>query len=186
MFHAAESFWEYWLLNHKIRVDPINKHLIVGTDVTELNIKSDVYSDYKEWFNLNTNAGLGDVAIRTIGGDPTVDSEFAGDIYFLQNGWRLIVDPRQTAITGALFSDDYETAYAVPETFEPFFPVKVASIVTQIQADLGDLNIPSAIQIAAAVKEALSTDFDEIPAEVWTDSSALTLPLFLATKDLKV
>lgn len=146
----SAAYWELWKLNHKITVDPYNKRLIVGPDVATLNIKEDIYSDYKEWFKLNNNSGYAAIAIRTVGGDPTVSGEFAGDIYFLQNGWRLIIDPRVTRISGSLFSDDYDTAYAVPVTFEPFYPVQVSSLITQVQPDLSALDIPSAVDNAQA------------------------------------
>ena len=168
----AAAQWDYWLLNHKITVDPINKHLIVSPNVTELNIKVDIFSDAKEWLMIRDNSGITFPPVRSIGGDKTVGQEFAGDIYFLQNGYRLIVDPRKTAITGSLFSDDFDTAYAVPSTFEPFFPVQVSSLVTQVQPDLSTidlskLNIPSASDNANAV---------------WNNSNALTLPIYIGTK----
>ena len=153
---------EEWELNHKITVDYINKHLVVAARVVDLDIKTDVYSDYKEWFKLRNNSGYGTKAIRTIGGDPTVSGEFAGDIYFLKNGWRLVYNPRKVKIVGALFSDDYDTAYLDRSTLEEIFPAKVASIVTQIQANLDDLNIPTAIQIAAQVRAELAAELAQV------------------------
>ena len=150
--------WDYWELGHNVTFDPVRKFAIINPSATEFNIKEELYSAYKQWFKLRANSGRGDEAIRTIGGDPTVGSEFAGDIYFMQNGWRIVMDPRSTAVTGAIFSDDFDSAWVVPVTYEKFYPVKVASIVTQIQADLGDLAIPSATETAAAVRTELTAE----------------------------
>ena len=165
----AAAFWDYWLLNHKITVDPINKYLIVSPNVSELNIKVDVFSDAKEWLMIRENAGITAPPVRSVGGDPTVSGEFAGDIYFLQNGYRLILDPRKTKVVGSLFSDDFDTAYAVPDTFEPFYPAQVSSLVTQVAPDLSgldlsELSIPTAAEIASAVRSELSTELTEISA----------------------
>ena len=165
--------WDYWGLYHKVSFDPVNKLMIVSPNATELNIKVDVYSDYKEWIQLRENAGTSAIAIRSVGGDPTVAGEFAGDIYFLQNGWRLVVDPRKTAITGALFSDDFVSAYVVPDTLELFHPVKVSSIVTQVEPSLEGLNLPvppTPIEISTAVWTDENRDTKYLEKGIWIDT----------------
>ena len=105
------------------------KHIIVGENVTTLDIKEDVYSAWKEW-----TLALGspyDEAIRTIGGDPTIAGQFAGDIYFLKNGWKLLFDFTKVAVTGVLFSDDFDSAYYDYDV-NLVNPVQVSSIVNTV------------------------------------------------------
>lgn len=121
--------WDLWTLYHKCIFDGINKLIIVSDGVTSLDIQEDVYSAWKEWSNLSSDNAKWPPAIRTIGGDPTIQGEFAGDIYFLINGWKLQYDPRFVAVTGVLFSDDFSTAYYSYEGAE-LFPAQVTSIVS--------------------------------------------------------
>jgi len=171
---------DYWEEGHKVTFDTKRKLAIVSPYITTLNIKTELYSDYKEWFKLRDNSGQGDLAIRTIGGDPTTEGELAGDIYFMINGWRVVIDPTQVAVTGAIFSDDYPSAWLEQGTLKPFFPIKVASIVTQVEFDLSELPIPSAVTIAAEVEAQLATYFSAIPADVWDDVRALQVGRFIA------
>lgn len=122
------GFWDLWALYHKVTFDGVNRIIYVNSEVTELDIKIDVYSNWKEWIKaLPENAGWLP-AIRGVGGDPTVAGEFAGDIYFLINGWKLFVDLTKVRITGALFSDDYASAYYTYAGVVQY-PAQVSSIV---------------------------------------------------------
>lgn len=105
------GFWDLWTLYHKVTFDGENRIIYVNEGVTELNIKEDVYSDWKEWVAAMPDNARWTQALRTIGGDPTIAGQFAGDIYFLQNGWKLYIDFTKVAVTGVLFSDDYDSAY---------------------------------------------------------------------------
>jgi len=129
--HIANSFaynWDLWQLYHKVTFDGANRIIRVNDGVTELNIKKDIYSDWKEWASLIDNAYWPD-ACRSIGGDPTVNNQRAGDIYFLKNNWKLYIDITKVKVTGALFSDNFDTAYHDLNGV-PVFPAEVASLVT--------------------------------------------------------
>lgn len=122
------GFWELWSLYHKVTFDGANRIIYVNPEVTELDIKIDVYSNWKEWIKaVPENAGWLP-AIRTIGGDPTITGEFAGDIYFLINGWKIYLDLTKVRITGALFSDDFDSAYYTYNGITQY-PAQVSSIV---------------------------------------------------------
>jgi hypothetical protein len=99
---------------------------------------------------------------------------YTGDVYFLKNGWKLFVDLTKVRITGALLSDDYDTAYYSYEGV-PQYPVTVSSLVTTvvttntipvITGDLGSLVVPTAAQNAAAVRTNLSAELTKINAQV--------------------
>jgi hypothetical protein len=66
----------------------------------------------KRWLARGQNAGY-PRPLRSIGGDPVGTSgQYAGDIYFLFNNWKMIID-HQVAINGILYSDDYASPYDV-------------------------------------------------------------------------
>lgn len=120
--------WDLWNLFHKVTFDGSNRIIMVNEGVTELNIKEDVYSNWKEWASLIDNSYWPD-ACRSIGGDPTVNNQRAGDIYFLKNNWKLYIDVTKVKITGALFSDNFDTAYHDLNGV-PVFAAEVSSLVT--------------------------------------------------------
>lgn len=150
----------------KVVFDGPNRLILVDENVTELDIREDVYEAWKEWVrNPDLQNAQFLPAIRGVGGDPisgTTD-QFVGDLYFLINNWRLVYDPRRVGVTGVLFSDDFTTAfyfdepfkYDTPEFLDPIFPAKVSSIVNtyEIQAQL------SSEQIASSVWNALGSDY---------------------------
>lgn len=129
--------WDIWLLYHKCVFDGENRLIMVAPGVTDLNIKTDVYSDWKEWIQTYDNSKF-QPALRTIGGDPLGEQKYAGDIYFLINGWRLVIDLSLTRITGALYSDDYDTAFykTVNDELVPQYPAEVAQLVQTVQVPM--------------------------------------------------
>ena len=152
----------------KVVFDGPNRVIIVDENVTELDIREDVYEAWKEWVrnpDLQINASY-PAAIRGVGGDPisgTTD-QFVGDIYFLFNGWRLAYDPRVVAVTGVLYSDDYATAYffdetnklETPELLSPIFPARVSSVVNTYEI----AGAADASAIAAQVWSTVAASYD--------------------------
>lgn len=130
MFASAAYYnnWDLWRLYHKVVFDGENRIIRVSEGVTSLDIKKDIYSDWKEWSRISDNA-YWPSACRSIGGDVTVQGQRAGDIYFLENNWKLFIDITQVKVTGALFSDNFDTAYHDLKGV-PVFPAEVASLVT--------------------------------------------------------
>lgn len=139
------SHWEFWApydpINgyygtQKCVFDGINKLIIVAESATTLDIKQDVYSGWKEW-TLAVGSTY-DPAIRTTGGDPTVSGQFSGDIYFLINGWKLVIDVTKVKVTGVLFSDDFATAY-YDSNLNAIFPIEVSSIVNVVETSTSNV-----------------------------------------------
>lgn len=123
--------------------DGPNKLIIVSDGVTELDIKQDVYSDWKEWVQYGDNSKFVP-AIRSTGGDPiSGTTQFTGDVYFLINGWKLVVNLTKVAVTGVLYSDDFNTAYYTPELVAQF-PVRVSAIVNVVATEtIGGITVPT-------------------------------------------
>jgi len=164
--------YEYWRLYSKTTFDGPNKVIYVNEHVTELKIKEDVYSEWKEWVKLeNYYNGQYSSAIRSIGGDPTVDGQQAGDIYFLTNGWKLYIDLSKVKVTGTLFSDDYNSAYfnysGVLQN-----PVQVTNIVNIVKTNVG----AEVSEIWDYATRSLTTDAapsaDTVASAVWDKNTA--------------
>ena len=101
-YHASD----HWVLGHSVTFDGVERVIIINRDVEDVDIREDVYSDWKEWMRLRDHAKFAR-AIRTIGGDPTDPGERAGDQYFLMNGWRIRTweGDHQLTLGGSLFVD---------------------------------------------------------------------------------
>lgn len=128
MLAAAQPYY-LWRLYHKCTFDGANRIIRVNPGVTDFSIKSELYSAWKEWASSTPDNATWPPAIRSIGGDPTVGTQKAGDIYFLQNNWKLYLDITKVKITGSLFSDNFITAYHDLQGNQ-IFPAEVASLVT--------------------------------------------------------
>jgi hypothetical protein len=178
---ANYGYWEFWApydpINgyyggQKCTFDGLNKIIYVNPDVTELSIRDDVYSNWKEWVQVRDNSKFAP-AIRTTGGDPVGSGQFTGDVYFLINGWKLYVDLTKVSITGVLYSDNYNTAYysliGVPQ-----FPVKVSSLVSVVATEtIGGISIPSVQEIRQEM-DTNSSKLIEIKSKTDTITTAPT------------
>lgn len=172
------GYWEFWApINpidgyygpQAVTFDGINKLIIVNEDTVSLDIKNDVYSAWKEWVSVRDN-GKFLPAIRVTGGDPIGGGAFTGDVYFLQNNWRMIVNLNKNRISGVLYSDDYDTPY-YDSDLNPLYAAKVSSLVNTVTNNIpvvtGDLSsIPSAIQNALAVRQELLTELARIDVAI--------------------
>ena len=167
---------DYWQLNHKVNFDPNSKLIIVHGSTTELDVKINLYSDMKEWMLLPLRQNNKyKPPIRAIGGDNTVAGQKAGDIYFMQNGWRVQYDPTKVRVTGVLFSDNFDTPW-VDSNGSPIYPAQVASLVTGIAVDT-----PTAAQNAAAVRTELSTELANMDIAVSSRASQASQDALVVT-----
>ena len=163
-------FWAYWQLYEKVTFDGPNKLIIVNSGVTTLNIRTDVYSAWVRWLALSPNTEYL-YAIRYTGLDP-IPGGYTGDVYFLINGWKLIVNLNYVAISGVLFSDNYATAYYGLMGM-PLYPAQVTSVVNTV----------------TQTQNVVTGDLSTVPNAVWgatarslTTTPGITLPQYLALK----
>lgn len=159
---AIAAVWDYAILEHKVFFDPLKKLIYVMSDVDELDVRVDLYSDAKEWQMLNPAYRP---PIRAIGGDPTTQGGTAGTIFFTTNGWRLAIDHTIT-ISGVLFSDDYPDPIVTVGSAELIKQVvanlvdnaNVSSVEDELQQIITDVaGIPTAIENADATVAALNS-----------------------------
>jgi hypothetical protein len=94
----------------KVTFNGSTKEITVNPGVSVLDVKEDIYSSWKNWVILNDNSKYLP-AVRSIGGDPAGNG-FAGDLYFMINSWRVVVN-EALSVTGILYSDDYPTPWIV-------------------------------------------------------------------------
>ena len=80
--------WDYWNLFHKVTFDGPNKLILIGYGVTNIDVQTDIYSDWKEWTGVRDNLKYAE-ALRKVGGDNTIGNAFLGVTFFLTNGWRI-------------------------------------------------------------------------------------------------
>jgi len=162
---------DYWQLEHKVFFDPIKRIITVYDHVTTLDVKVDLYSDMKEWFNLgNRGTRKYKPPIRVIGGDNTVAGQKAGDIYFMKEGWRVAYDPTKVSVTGILFSDDYDTPWLYSENLDQkIYPALVSSLVTGV--DIEAVSAPSAETVATAVRTELTIEMNRLDVATSTRAS---------------
>lgn len=114
MIGAAFSFWDEWVLYHKVTFDGVNRLIVVSSSTTSVDIKADVYSAWKEWVLLEDHSKF-EPAIRGIGGDPVGPGIWAGDIYFLMNGWRIYVD-HAVDFTGVVYTEEGANPFITPSS----------------------------------------------------------------------
>lgn len=166
--HHSSDYWSHFA--EKVVFDGILKTITVSTGVTTLDIRADVYSAWIWWTALRDNSKYF-YAIRYSGLDPIGGGVYTGDIYFLINGWKLLIDLTKIKVTGVLFSEDYATAY-YDANLNPQYPATVAALVNSVTTTqnvvTGDIaTVPTAEQNATAA---------------WANSKALTVGKFIALK----
>lgn len=173
--------WEYWQLYHKVTVDYLNRLIYINDGVTSFDIKTDLYSDLKELWGLSSidyKYSKFKAPVRVIGGDNTSGGQTAGDIYFMHHGWRVVYDPTKTAVTGVLFSDDYDTPWLYSEDFSPIYPAQVASLVTGTNITASGIGVPTEAEIAAAVWASSIREITNAmtPEDMWNFLLSAPLP----------
>ena len=67
-----------------------------------------LYSEWKEWAVQGNNLQFAQ-ALRTFGGDPTIEGQTAPAYYFLTNGWRVVVDGFDADVSYNLYTDEGES-----------------------------------------------------------------------------
>jgi len=78
--------------NQKVSFSAFEKIIYVNEGVTELDVKIDIYSAWKEWVLNSPEYPIPSwqkEAISAIGGEPLNDTLNVGSTFFLENGWRI-------------------------------------------------------------------------------------------------
>lgn len=149
------GYWEFWAPieplsgffgTQKCIFDGENKLIYVNPNESEISIKEDVYSGWKEWSSVRENSKYLP-AIRTTGGDPIPGTnQFTGDTYFLINEWRFLID-HSLNIDGVIYSDDFPSPF-IQVTGTQIITNKVSSLVQTVTTEtIAGVTIPSVEEI---------------------------------------
>lgn len=127
---------DLWQLYHKVTFDGVNRLIIVNDGETEIDIRRDIYSDWKEWVQIRDYSKFF-AACRTVGGDPTVGGNALGATFFTINNWRILISDN-TTFTGNIFSDDFESPYLTAEDTKIALS-EVSNLIDRVSVDPNDI-----------------------------------------------
>jgi hypothetical protein len=161
LLSLSPNWWEDWELYHKVVFDGINRLIIITPNASSISVKTDIYSAWKEWLSLRDNAKFLP-AIRTTGGDPTGNSQYTGDVYFLINNWRILVD-HSCDVDGVIYSDDFPSPFIQQEGTQ-IVTNKVSALVNIVSTSgtVGG-DVPTASEVANAVWTNTSRTLTQTP-----------------------
>lgn len=107
--HSWVMNQDLWTLYHKVTFDGANRLIIINDNELNINVKSDLYSSWKEWAAQRDYLKFLP-AMRAVGGDPTIGGNFLGSTFFTINNWRIVISD-SSVFDGNLFSDDYDSPF---------------------------------------------------------------------------
>lgn len=139
-------FQEEWSLGHPVMFDGANKLIYLSPNVSSFNVKEDLYSNWKEWVMLHDYSKFLP-AFRSIGGDPIGGGQYAGDLYFLTNGWQVVIGHPVT-LSGVLYNDD--------QTKSPFIILPGGGIISTVSSlayayNTSGVTVPTTQEITQSV-----------------------------------
>lgn len=152
-----------------ITFDRYGKHMYIGEGVASIDLAK-VYSATKNWLVQDENMRYLP-PMRYSGYDP-IPGGYTGATFFMTNGWKLVYNPNTTAISGVLFSEDYDTGYW-SYTDLPIHPVMVSATVNTVHIETGVSGLT-----ASESEKLTSLDTSNLDASI---SSIATLINALAT-----
>lgn len=168
MLALGFAHWEFWELynpangyygGQKVVFDGPNRLILIANDVTEIDVRVDIYSNWKEWVSgdHHNNAAFPQ-ALSAIGGDPITATSNVGITYFLENGWRIKMweGSHQLVVDGNIFTREP----GADPYIEPDGQYKVTILSTR--SNLVDLITPES--------SLSSGDVTTISANVWAYS----------------
>jgi len=150
------NWWDDWSEQWAVTFDGENRKIIVNPAFSSVDVKQDIYSNWKEWVQKRDSAKFLP-ALRTIGGDPLGGGQFAGDLYFLMNGWQIVIG-HAVQLVGVLYHDDGI----------PVFVIEPGGGVTATVSNL--------VQTAETTVPVVTGDLASVPAAVLAEILASIIP----------
>jgi len=144
------NYWDYWNFYHKVTFDGPNKLILVNSGVTEIDVRVDLYSDWKEWFLGHDGIVPARYleSMTNIGGQDLPQNRVVGSTFFLTNGWRIkpYSGSYRLTITGNLYTDEGDTPFVDADGF--LNNIRIESTVSTLVEALRTLNIDSVESLA--------------------------------------
>lgn len=155
------GFWDEWLNPQKVTFDGDKKLIIINYGFVDIDVKIDIYSNWKEWVKIRDNLKF-QTAIRSVGGDPINEEQgrYLGSTFFLTNGWKMRTweADHKLSVVGNLYADQsniYGTNLFVPtqdpHNIEIILTVSNITEVTKPTVIVSGIEIPTAQEISTAV-----------------------------------
>ena len=70
------GFWEDWNSGHLVSFDPLKKIININPGIVYLDVKTDIYSAWKQWMMFNdSNNHWQEQAMRAVRGDPITETD---------------------------------------------------------------------------------------------------------------
>lgn len=146
----------------KVTFNKYEKVIYVNEGVTELDVKTDVYSAWKEWVLFqeeNPSPSAFPEAISAIGGEPLTDTLNVGSTFFLENGWRIqpaaSKDPYILTVNGNIYTREAGG--------NPFLFAEGVSV------NLTRSNLVDQVVASSTIRDA---DLANIAAKVWEQNTS--------------
>lgn len=159
----------------KCTFNGLTKRIIVNSGESAISVKADIYSGWKRWILISSNSSYLQ-ALRVIGGDPVGGGQFAGDIYFLMNGWQVEIG-HMVNISGILYHDDGISPYVVLPAGGVIATVSslAQTLTTTVPVVTGDLaDVPAAVW-AQLVTNPTVGSYGQTVTEIKTKAAAIEI-----------
>lgn len=163
------NWWEDWEYQWKVTFVGETREIIINPGFTEISVKEDIYSAWKQWALLRNNTKFPE-ALRSTGGDSLGSGLFAGDIYFLRNGWKIVVN-ELVKIDGVIYHDDGIEVFDVKSGGGVISTV--SNLVQTVQVgSTGTGDCPTSEDIAIATENRLNNTLALIDAPISSRASS--------------
>lgn len=145
-----------------VTFDGINKLIICGLGTINLNVKEDIYSDWKLWVTQEDNARFLP-ALSVLGGDPIGSGIYLGTTYFLENGWKIRPNESNHTlnISGNIYSRDGSNPIVKTlGEYNVLVNMARSNLIDTVATGGSSGSAPSAEEVAQAVWNALLDSFN--------------------------
>lgn len=93
-----------WDFRERVTFNGVTRKITIFPEETQASVKADIYSAWVRWHSINEN-GRFLHALRYVGGDPIGGGQYTAEIFFLMNGWQIVVD-HNVQVDGIIYHDD--------------------------------------------------------------------------------
>lgn len=154
------GFWAEWSLRAKVTFDGANRLIIVNQGETALDFRTDIYSRWVDWMTIGDNVKFAP-AMRTIGGDPIGGGQYSGIMYFLMNGWQIVVG-QTVMVDGIVYHDDGIPVFVILDGGG--VTNKVSSLAYAYNT--AGVEVPTPFETAVAVRNELAAELANLDVSV--------------------
>lgn len=160
--HTLPMSQDLWTLYHKVTFDGENRLIIINDGELSIDVKVDIYSDWKEWA-LQRDHLKWLPAMRAVGGDPTVGGNFLGSTFFTINNWQILISDNTTFV-GNVFSDDFSSPFRTAEGVK-LAQSQVSNLIDAIAVNTSDL-IAAGVATTGTISDQTTTLQSTLPTGI--------------------